>query len=182
MGSSFPLDTSLCHTRTALSKLTLGVNDTLRDNARQPVLTLVEDTSEGVHDLLFAACDRHRYQQPGVEGFHESCADNLLKQLDEALSSFRAMSKGFLSGVVASAGLATDRWTPDPLNLFMNVPVKAAEDGKGGKMSLAAPSCPKGGYIVLGAEFECVAIMSACPMDLTSIYETKGGKFEVPES
>ena len=170
---------SMCHTRSALAKLTLSTNDTLLDNARQPMLTLVEDTSGGVHDLLFAACDSHRYEQLGVKGFHESCADNLQKQLDEALNSFRVMSNGFLSGAVASAGLVTDRWTPDPLNLFMNVAVKAAEDGKGGSVSLAAPSCPRGGYVVLRAEIECMVIMSACPMDLTSMYETRGAEFEV---
>jgi uncharacterized protein YcgI (DUF1989 family) len=91
------------------------------------------------------------------------------------------MSEGSLSGAITSASLATGSWTPDPLNLFMNMPVKALGDGKGGKTCLAAPSCPKGGYVVLRAEVECMVILSACPMDLKSIYETKGAEFEVLE-
>jgi uncharacterized protein YcgI (DUF1989 family) len=63
---------SMCHTRSALSKLTLNTNDALLDNVRQPMLTLVDDTSGGVHDLLFAACDPHRYEQLGLKWFHGS--------------------------------------------------------------------------------------------------------------
>jgi uncharacterized protein len=67
--------------RTALLNLTLRAHDTLRDNARQPVLTLLEDISEGVHDMLFAVCDKHRYERLCVKGFHESCADNLMLEM-----------------------------------------------------------------------------------------------------
>lgn len=68
----------MCHARTALSKLMLCVN--VHDNVRQPILEQVEDTSEGVHDLLFATRGRHPYQQLGVGECHASCADSLLKQ------------------------------------------------------------------------------------------------------
>ncbi|CAM6125683.1 unnamed protein product [Calypogeia fissa] len=144
---------SMCHTRTALGKLSVATNDILRDNIREPMLKLIEDTSGGVHDLLFAACDAHRYAQLGVDG--------------------KAGRKGS-----RSIGLL-DTWIPDPLNLFMNVPVTAVEAGKGGKVSLAAPTCPIGGYVVLRAETECVVIMSACPMDLTTVYETRGAEYEI---
>ncbi len=172
---------SMCHTRSALSRLTLHTNDTLLDNAREPMLTLVEDTSGGVHDLLFAACDSHRYDQLGVKGFHDSCANNLGTQLGGALKSFGENPNRLLSGAIASASLITDTWTPDPLNLFMNIPVEVVEDGHGGKTRLAAPNCPKGGYVVLKSKVECIVVMSACPMDLTSIYETKGAEFEIFE-
>jgi hypothetical protein len=70
---------------------------------RQPILEWAEDTSEGVHGLLFATRGRNRYQQLGVGGCHASCADSLLTQPDEALNSFRVMPNGLLSEVLLLA-------------------------------------------------------------------------------
>ena len=55
----------------------------LRTNRRRPILTLIEDTSGGVHDTLIAACDRYRYAFLGVEGHHDNCTDNLFAGLAE---------------------------------------------------------------------------------------------------
>ncbi|CAM6128772.1 unnamed protein product [Calypogeia fissa] len=170
----------MCHTRTALGKLSVATNDILRGNVREPMLKLIEDTSGGIHDLLFAACDA----QLGVDGYHESCADNLRKQLHEAVDLFGVVKEGgkegfSLNGAIYSACAVMDTWIPDPLNLFMNLPVTAVEAGKGGKVSLAAPTCPIGGYVVLRAETESVVIMSACPMDLMTVYETRGAEYEI---
>jgi uncharacterized protein YcgI (DUF1989 family) len=52
---------------------------------------------------------------------------------------------------------------------------------KAAKRVWLLPAAQKGGYVVLRAEVECMVIMSACPMDLKSIYETKGAEFEVLE-
>jgi uncharacterized protein len=138
---------SMCHTKSALSKLTLNANDSLLDNARQPMLTLIGDKSDSVHGLLFVVCDAHQCEQLGVKRFHDSCAYNLVTQLDKTLTS----SKENLSGAITLASLATGGWTPDPLKLFMNVPMKVVGDGKGGKTSLAAPSCPGGGLCCIGS-------------------------------
>ena len=37
-------------------------------NQRRPIVTLVEDTTPGIHDTIMAACDRQRY---GLLGFTE---------------------------------------------------------------------------------------------------------------
>jgi uncharacterized protein YcgI (DUF1989 family) len=66
---------SIIHTRLALGKLTLAIDDILRDNERQPMLTLLEDTYGCVHCMLFAACDKHCHRQLGTAG-HDSCGDN----------------------------------------------------------------------------------------------------------
>ena len=93
---------SMEHTRAHTLRLVPRVGDILRTNRRRPIVTLVEDTSGGVHDTLIAACDRYRYAFLGVEGHHDNCADNLM------------------------AGLAalnlTSSHVPSPLNLFMNIP------------------------------------------------------------
>src|SRR5262249_60268311 len=79
------------------------VGDIMRTNQRRPILTLIEDTSGGVHDTLIAACDRHRYAFLGVEGHHDNCTDNLMAGL-------------------AALGL-TSSHVPSPLSLFMNIPL-----------------------------------------------------------
>lgn len=49
---------SMEYTRTAIGKIIPKVGDSLVTNRRRPILTLVEDTSPGIHDTLVAACDR----------------------------------------------------------------------------------------------------------------------------
>src|ERR671933_758204 len=68
---------SMEHTRTALSRIMVRVGDSLVTNQRRPILTLVEDTSPGVHDTLLAACDRYRYALLGCTTYHDNCTDNL---------------------------------------------------------------------------------------------------------
>ncbi|OKL64247.1 hypothetical protein UA08_00061 [Talaromyces atroroseus] len=139
---------SMEHTRASLLKISIAVGDTLVTNRRTPILTVVEDTSPGVHDLLIAACDSHRYAQLGVKGYHNSCVDNLhnaLKAVGTRISS-----------------------VPSPLNLFMNVPV--ASDGS---LSFADPLCEAGQSCTLRAETDLILVMSACPQDVTPV---NGGK------
>jgi hypothetical protein len=45
------------HTRAHTLHMTPRPGDILRSNRRRPILTLIEDTSGGVHDTLIAACD-----------------------------------------------------------------------------------------------------------------------------
>ena len=57
---------SMEHSRLHMGKLNPGVGDTLVTNRRRPILTLVADTSGGMHDTLLAACDRARYELLGA--------------------------------------------------------------------------------------------------------------------
>jgi len=66
------------------------------------MLTVIEDTSEGIHDTLIGACDRYRYTFLGVAGHHDNCADNLQLALHEL--HFACVH------------------VPSPLNLFMPFP------------------------------------------------------------
>lgn len=45
------------------------------------MLTVVEDTTEGIHDTMIAACDRQRYEELGGGSEHRNCADNLVEGL-----------------------------------------------------------------------------------------------------
>jgi uncharacterized protein len=135
---------SMEHTRTSLGKLRPAAGDHLYSSCRRPLLTIVEDTSPGVHDTLIAACDRERYAQLGADGYHANCADNFRRAL-----SLR--------------GIEPDR-VPAPLNLFMNI----AWDADGRLEFLPSPA-RAGDYVTVAAQAEVTIVLSACPMDLNPI-------------
>jgi uncharacterized protein YcgI (DUF1989 family) len=135
---------SMEHSRAALSRLMPRVGDSMVTNHRRPILTLVEDTSPGIHDTLIAACDRYRYELLGCSGYHDNCTDNL-------------------AAAMAALGLTPSK-TPSPWNLFMNIPVHAD-----GRVSFEPPVCKAGDYLVLRAEMDCVIAFSACPQDIVPI-------------
>ena len=62
--------------RVWLQRLNPIVGDTFVTNKRNPILTVVEDTSPGIHDTFMAACDKKRYELLGVENYHRNCSDN----------------------------------------------------------------------------------------------------------
>ena len=53
---------------------------------------------------------------------------------------------------------------PDPFNLWMNIPVSPQ-----GRISWEAPVSSAGHSIVMRAETDIIAVMSACPQDLTPV-------------
>ena len=135
---------SMEHTRTALARVMVATGDVLVTNRRRPILTIVEDTSPGIHDTLLAACDSYRYEQLGCIGFHDNCTDNL-------------------AAALAELDVANAR-TPSPLNLFMNIPVEPS-----GRLSFQPPVSRAGDYVLLRAEMDCLVAFSACPQDMVPI-------------
>lgn len=135
---------SMEHLRPTLQRVSPRPGDALVTNRRRPILTLVEDTSPGVHDTLVASCDIHRYAQLGHHGYHDNCTDNL------------RMALGAIGLRPASV--------PCPLNLWMNTPVV-----KGGAMEWRPPVSTKGDRVLFRAEMDAVVVISCCPMDLLPI-------------
>ena len=135
---------SMEHTRSRLSRIVPRVGDTLWTTRRRPVLTLVEDTSPGVHDTLLCACNAAIYRELGCAEGHRSCEENLHEALSEV-------------------GVAID-FTPGPLNLFMNVPW----DGDGA-LDREPPQSRPGDVVRLRAEMDAIVVLSACPQDVTPI-------------
>jgi uncharacterized protein len=159
------------------------VGDILTTTKREPILEVVEDTSGGVHDTLIAACDLWRYKELEAKKrggkevddgyYHDSCADNLIK------------------GLIKDLGLESEdvpgEWTtPQPLNLFMNIPVHPKKNDRGGSdgrnapgkdaspsagadLSFERPVCEAGTGVKLKALRGCVVVMSACPQDMLEI-------------
>ncbi|KAK8927764.1 hypothetical protein H634G_04992 [Metarhizium anisopliae BRIP 53293] len=153
----FPAYMSMVHTRSTLPELMPSNRETFLDNRRRPMLTMLHDTSPGVHDVFFAACSPERYAQLGSAPEHDSCANILY-------SAVKAYGEAAFDKVVEFLECG---WVPDPLNLFMNVVVK------GNKLHNLRPQSKAGDYVVLQAEQDCVIFMSACPMDIT---DCNGGK------
>jgi uncharacterized protein YcgI (DUF1989 family) len=135
---------SMEHSRVAIARIIPGIGDTLVTNRRHPILTLTEDTSGGIHDTLFAACDRWRYELLGCTGYHDNCTDNLAASL-------------------AELGLVPPE-TPSPLNLFMNIPVI-----EGNRVEIRPPVSTPGSYVSLYAELDCIVAFSACPQDIVPV-------------
>ena len=135
---------SMEHTRAQIVAIMAKLGDSYVTNRRRPILTLVEDTSGGIHDTLLAACDRYRYELLGAKGHHDNCTDNLAAGMQ-------------------ALGL-TPPETPSPLNLFMNIPVLP-----GNKVDFLPPVSTPGSYVVLRAEMDCVVAFSACPQDMIPI-------------
>jgi uncharacterized protein len=135
---------SMEHSRVAMGRIIPGIGDALVTNRRRPILTLIHDNSGGIHDTLFAACDRWRYELLGHKGYHDNCTDNL-------------------AAAMRVLGLAPPE-TPAPLNLFMNIPVL-----DGNRVEARPPVSTPGSYVTLRAEIDCVIAFSACPQDMIPI-------------
>lgn len=135
---------SMEHSRVHFLKLRPEVGDTFVTNKRKPILTLLEDTSPGIHDTMLAACDENRYKLLGCAEYHHNCTDNLSAGMNEI-------------------GLEETE-TPSPLNLFMNIPWTDQ-----GNLTLERPVSKPGDYVVLRAEMSAVLAFSACPQDLLPI-------------
>lgn len=133
-------------TRVWSQKLNPQLGDTLVTNMRNPILTIVEDTSPGIHDSFMACCDQQRYERLGVKGYHRNCFDNMLESVSD------------LGFVIPNPTLAS-------LNVFMNIAV--LEDG----ISLATRpvETKPGDFITFRAEMDCVIALSSCPQDIVRI-------------
>jgi uncharacterized protein YcgI (DUF1989 family) len=135
---------SVEHTRRMLYNLFPKQGDAFYSNRRSKMLLLEEDTAPGRHDMLLAACDHWLYQHYGCPAGHRSCSDNF----HEALSA---------------AGYKAVR-LPNPVNLWMNIPVL-----DNARLELRPSDSRAGDYVVLRALMDVIVVFSACPMDVTPI-------------
>ncbi len=134
-------------------RLNPKTGDTFVTTQRRPILTLVEDTSPGIHDTFCAACDRWRYTLLGVEGYHRNCQDNMIEGLLEI-------------------GVTPPFPIPASWNIFMNIPV--LEDRN--TFEFRPTKCRPGDHVVLRAEMDCYVAFSACPQDIVPILGEGGAK------
>lgn len=107
----------------------------------RPILTLVADTSPGVHDMLYPPCSPAQYKAAGVLGHHPSCRENF-------------------EIAAVSAGMPTE-FVPEPVNLFQNTP-----PGADGVLIVGPAASAPGDHVLLRAEIDIVLVLTACSYDL----------------
>ena len=132
------------HCRAFWTRLFPVEGDKMVTNRRRPILTLTKDASPGRHDTLIAPCDNERYGLLGCTHYHDNCRDNMHAGLAEL---------GFHIP-----------YTPDSLNLFMNIPWK-----QDGSLEWGNCLCKPGDYVVFRAEMDAIVVFSACPQDMLPI-------------
>lgn len=142
---------SMQHSRIRWRNLRPKPGDEMLDEERATMLTLLEDTSPGVHDTVIAACDPFRYAQLGAAPDHRSCCTNFAEALGD-LSIVRVTP------------------VPAPLNLFMNIPWDLE-----GNITFEPTVSAPGDSVLFRAEVDVVVIASACPMDIVPINGPGGG-------
>ena len=133
-------------TRVWNQRLCPVVGESFVTNQRHPILTVVEDTSPGVHDTFMAACDRRRYELLGVRGYHRNCCDNMMEGMH-------------------SLGLNPPRRLLASFNIFMNIRVQPDGNSLATLPTVARP----GDAVTLRAEMDCFVCLSACPQDIVRI-------------
>lgn len=138
------------HTRVATNRLFPRLGEHFVTNRRRPILLFEEDISPGAHDMLCAACDPARYEGLGVQGWHPSCAENLRHTM---------------------AALGYDQVAiPQPINLFMDIPVQSPTGRQEDATIGWEPAPTKAGdYAGFRAECDCYIVVSACPQDIVNI-------------
>lgn len=132
---------SMEHCRVELGRATPRVGDSMVTNRRRPILTLLEDSSPGVHDTTLAACDVYRYQRLGAKGYHDNCTDNLATAMKHA-------------------GLKLPE-TPCPFNIWQNSRTRPDFS-----LVIEPPVSKPGDHVVLRAELDLEIVFSTCPQDM----------------
>jgi uncharacterized protein YcgI (DUF1989 family) len=130
---------SVSHTRDRCERLFPAVGGQFCDQRGEPVLDLAGDSSPGMHDMLFPACDRWLYESRGLAG-HPNCRNNFLAA---------AASAGIVLPVV-----------PDPVNLFQNSGPRPDST-----LAIGAAASSPGDAIAFLARRDLVIILTACSVD-----------------
>ena len=145
---------SMAHTRTALYSTRFQKGDALVSNYLSPLLVFSEDTTDGYHDSLHAACSAASYTFFGDTERYPNCEDNLQQTLREYGIPYRV--------------------TPPPWNLFEKSFV--SEDGL---IREEPTSAKEGDYVELLASQDLLLVFSACRSTIGNIQNGKPSGVEI---
>jgi uncharacterized protein len=133
---------SPAHTVSCNASIRLGAGSQLFTNRRNPIFTILRD-DVGKHDIVVPCCDPERYSRDFGQHDHPSCLRNLEQARDLLGESFDIRGE--------------QAW-----NVFMHNRVTPE-----GRVVTDPAAHPVGATITLRAEMDVVALLSACPQDLT---------------
>ncbi len=135
---------SMEHSRSATYRILFRPGDTLVSVRFRPMLTILADTSPGIHDTLHAACSAESNRFFGMAAIRPNCEENLKEVMAE---------RGVRLGPI-----------PCPWNLFEHAIVKSD-----GSLMDEPASAAAGDYVELRAETALVLVCSACPSTVNDI-------------
>jgi hypothetical protein len=130
---------SASHTRDRCERLFPAVGGQFCDQRGTPVLELADDTSPGVHDMLFPPCDPWLYESQAWQATR-NCRDNF-------------------PAAAASAGIVLPV-VPDPVNLFQD-----SGPRPGGTLAVGVAAWSPGDAIAFITRRDLVVILTACSVD-----------------
>jgi len=133
---------SPAHTVSCNASIRLGQGSRVFTNRRNPIFTILRD-DVGKHDIVVPCCDPERFSRDFGLKDHRSCLENLEHARDLIDESFEIRGE--------------QAW-----NVFMHNRVT-----DGGKVVTDPAAHGPGATITLRAEMDVVALLSACPQDLT---------------
>src|SRR5690625_1366782 len=140
----------MSHTAFGLGRLYLQNGDLLVTNLQNPIIEVLNDTTNGFHDMTAHMCDPQLYKNYGVETEHRSCRQNL-------------------SEVLKPYGIE-NVMLPDPLNIFQHTPNifrTSPDDNREVTLGGTSGSYSKAGdYITIRFLTDTIFAVSSCPFDL----------------
>ena len=143
-------------TKTNQSTLFVTAGHVLYSKSNEVMLSIVEDTFEGTHDLQKGMCSRAVHEL----AFHKGLtAAKYLRDISwEDLPHHGCWEN--LEAALAPYGIPRED-IPSPLNLFQHMAI----DPVSGHMtnSRLRPTGPGGAHVTFRAERDCLVALSACP-------------------
>jgi len=134
-------------------KVFISTGDQLISKLNNPMMTIIEDTFEGHHDLQEGMCSRKRHELAAAKGIWEKTYGRPLSEMPP-----RGCTEN-LGGVLAPYGIAVED-VPSPFNIFQHMIIHA--DTGELEHSHIRPK-PPGAYVTLRAEMRLLAAISTCP-------------------
>ena len=134
-------------------KIFLSTGDQLISKLNNAMMTIVEDTFEGTHDLQEGMCSRKRHELAAAKGIWEKTYGRPLSEMPP-----RGCTEN-LGGVLTPYGIAVED-VPSPFNIFQHMIIHA--DTGELEHSRVRPK-PPGAYVTMRAEMRLLAAISTCP-------------------
>lgn len=120
-------------------RIRLNPGDKFYSSKQQPMFEIVSDDAKGVHDFLYAACNRNWFESMDLPG-HRNCNDNLMAALAKMELEYETL--------------------PAPINLFQDT--YPQPDG----LVISKPAPTRAGEgVTLRALVDCTVAVSSCSYD-----------------
>jgi len=134
-------------------KVFISTGDQLISKLNNTMMTIVEDTFEGHHDLQEGMCSRKRHELAAAKGIWEKTYGRPLSEMPP-----RGCTEN-LGTILAPYGIAVED-VPSPFNIFQHMIINA-DTGELAHSHLRPK--PPGTHVTLRAEMNLLAALSTCP-------------------